>query len=87
MINYDWVTPETQKDFDQVLRKHGLAFLAWRAKHPVRKAQNLAQAYKVWWVTKGPVGFATNEDVVRFRQELFRYIEQTLSEVSPAVDV
>lgn len=82
MIDYAWRQPETEEDFQRVLKQHALSFLAWRAKSPNRKAQALLRAFQSWWLVKGPTGFRSAADALRYRDEVFAYVASVTEEAS-----
>lgn len=78
MIDYCWVTENTQKEFEAVLRQYGLKFLRWRSRNETRKKQAINDAYKAWWMQGGPLDFHTNEDAFRFRTDLLDFVKRTM---------
>lgn len=73
MFDFDWVTSATQGDYERVLRHDAVQFLAWRAKHPARKAQSLERSFKTWWLFHARTGFRRAADALRYKRELFQF--------------
>jgi hypothetical protein len=86
VIDYKWVNPTTQKDYEKLLSHDAIAFLAWRARAVHRKADSLERAFRSWWLAHGRMDFRTIEDSMRFRKELFAYAESIFEDTRGADD-
>lgn len=72
-FNYKIVDIDSD-DYKQLLRNFTIMFLRYRIKNPSLAAKPINVQYNIWWTSKGPMGFKTNNDMLRLKRELFGYI-------------
>lgn len=86
MLDYTWLTEETQAEYETVLEKHALDYLRWASERFDRKDWPLEKLYASWWFHKGPTGFRTTADAFRFKKELYEYLVKRRDAVKGSSD-
>lgn len=62
-------------EYDELLRRFVILFVRFRLRMAHLQEKPLATQYLVWWISKGPTGFKSNDDALKFKQDLFAKIE------------
>jgi hypothetical protein len=84
MFEYRWLTEDTQVEYTAVLDKHATEFLTWLAEKDDRNTWSLERAFASWWFHKGPTGFRTSNDTIRFKRELYEHLVRRRDAVGAA---
>lgn len=67
----DPIDPERYKEF----LKRGLTnFVQFTRARPT--TQKMEQDYLQWWILRGPANFRSNDDALRYKHELWAFIEE-----------
>lgn len=67
-------SPYTPAQYQELLDRLGKMFFKWRLGNVFYQSKPLEQAFKLWWFSKGPTGFCSADDRLRFKRELFSNI-------------
>lgn len=79
MFTYRLHGPELSSDnsdnYKKLMKRGLVEFVEFLGAHPAQKARTVAQAFNTWWLVKGPAGFRTSEDALRYKHELLQFIQ------------
>lgn len=65
----------SQEAYDDLLRRFVILFVRFRLRMTHLHQKPLATQYLVWWISKGPTGFKSNDDALKFKRDLYAKIE------------
>jgi hypothetical protein len=74
VFDYTHVTDETQAEYRAVLEDYRVKFREWATKNRAHKEETTQQAFELWWMFRGPQGFRSSADALRFKHELLTYV-------------
>ena len=78
IFRYKDLTPENAEQYRNLLKRGLVEFTQFKQKRGIKETTK--KSYDLWWRFYGPVGFGSNWDALRYKQEVWEFIKGLTNE-------